>query len=311
VLAVALVRPPVVPQPVLRRGQVVGQPLLLGDLLGVQRLPASPFRAAALDVTGVAAAVHPRPAVTGRVEVDHGGRHVREQRPVVADQHDHTRVGPQPVGEVGQPARVEVVGRLVEQQHGVPRAEQARQPDPVPLPDRQRAERPGAVVDGVQRGQRDLDPPVGVPRVQRLGRRERGGVLLVGAGFGFGERGGGAVEPGQRTTHGRQLEVDEITDGLGRAERELLVGHPDRTRAAHLAPVGGQVTGEHPQQGGLATPVLPDDGDPVTRGGDEIDAGEHGPPTEGDMNSGRADVRRARRGERKMGRHDGTASSKR
>jgi hypothetical protein len=118
------------------------------------------------------------------------------------------------------------------------------------------AERASAVVDGVQRGQRDLDPPVGVPRVERLGLRERGGVGVARARTAVGERVGGALQADQSAAHGGQFEVDQGADGVGGAERDLLVGDADRARTVHFAAVDGQVAGEHPEQGGLAATVL-------------------------------------------------------
>jgi hypothetical protein len=59
----------------------------------------------------------------------------------VADQHDPGVGRPQRLGEVLEPVLVEVVGRLVEQQEVVAGTEQARQPHPVALTDRQLASR--------------------------------------------------------------------------------------------------------------------------------------------------------------------------
>ena len=103
-------------------------------------------------------------------------------------------------------------------------------------------------------------------------------------------------------------EVDQVADGVGRAERELLVGDTGRTRAAHVTAVGGQVAREDAEQRGLAAAVLADHGDAVTGGGDQVDPGEHGSTAEGEVDVGQADVRRAHEGRRKPGCHGRTAS---
>ncbi|GAA1992516.1 hypothetical protein GCM10009754_84390 [Amycolatopsis minnesotensis] len=153
VLAGPLFRTPAAGKPVLRRGKVVGELLVPTPLLLVRRLPPLALGEPALAVTRVTAAVGARPAVAGRVEVEHRGDDIGEQGAVVAHQHHAARVLAQPVGEVGEPVRVEVVGRLVEQEQVVPRAEQARQAHPVALPDRQGGQPPAPVVDGAERGE--------------------------------------------------------------------------------------------------------------------------------------------------------------
>ena len=58
-----------------------------------------------------------------------------------------------------------MVRRLVEQQEIVIGAEQARKAHAVPLPDGEVVQSAGGIGFGVERFQRDLHPPFGVPRI--------------------------------------------------------------------------------------------------------------------------------------------------
>ncbi len=141
VLAGPLVGPPAGGEP--GAGVVGGarEAVALGDLLGVELAPALQVAPPRLLPRVVAAAVQPRPPVGGRVEVEEVRGDRPQQRPVVR----HHDVAARPPGErlaqEAQPAGVEVVGRLVEQEQVVAAAEHGRQPHPVALADRQRRQR--------------------------------------------------------------------------------------------------------------------------------------------------------------------------
>jgi hypothetical protein len=173
-------------------------------------------------------------------------------------------------------------------------AQEAGQPHAVTLPDRQGGQRPGAVVDGAECGERDGHPAVGGPGVPGLRGLQRVGVGLLGAGPLLGERGDRGVEPAQHVSHAGELDVDEVADrraarGPG-ADGDLLVGDADRADPAHRPGVGDQRAGEHLNQGGLAPAVLPDDAEPVAGRYGEVDTGQYGPPAARDVQAGCREV---------------------
>jgi hypothetical protein len=226
---------------------------------------------------------------------------VGQQRAVVTDQHQPAGVLPQPGGEVLEPARVEMVGRFVEQQQVVPGAQQAGQPDAVALPDRQGAERTGTVGDRAERGERHVHPAVGVPGVQGLRCREHLGVGLLGARTFLPQLRDRGVEAPEHGAHAGELDVDEIADrrvACGPEHRcravgpdgDFLVGDADGADPAYGPGVGWQDAGEHLQQRGLATAVLPDDAEPVACGHGEVDAGQDGTAAAGDVHVGHREV---------------------
>jgi hypothetical protein len=275
--------------------------LPLALLLPVLGRPPLALGLVPLPVGRVAAGVRARPAVAGRVEVEHRGDDVGEPRAVVADQHHTARVLAQLRGEVVETACVEVVGRLVEQQQVVPRAQQAGQPDAVALPHGERGERPRAVVDRTEGGEGEVDPSVGVPRVHGLRGRQRLGVGLLGAGLLLGEIGDRGVEPPQHGADAGELDVDEVADRrvargpehrrrpVGR-DGDLLVRDTDGAGPAHRTGVGCEGAGEHLEQGGLAAAVLPDDAEVVARRDGEVDAGQDGAAAARDVHAGRGQV---------------------
>ena len=75
-----------------------------------------------------------------------------------------------------------MVRRLVEQQEIVVGAEQTRQAHPVPLPDGEVVQSAGGIGFGVERFQRDLHPPFGVPRIEDFGVLQSGGISLLRSG---------------------------------------------------------------------------------------------------------------------------------
>ena len=191
--------------------------------------------------------------------------HLAEQLAVVADDHHHPGPGRYRVVEAPARVQVEVVGRLVEQQHGGAPQEQRGQADQDrlaagQLPDRVvEAER--AEAEAVQPGAGALlHVPVAVDRgegviagLARLDRVQRG-------------PGGGDAE---QVGHG----------GVG-AERDGLRQVADVALDAHRAGARVQLTGDEPEQGRLARPVDADEAGPAgaERGGQvREDGGTVGP----------------------------------
>ena len=116
-LAGALVWPPAaLRQAGTRLGRCAGQFCVLRALGGMFLFPRSPLPLTTLDPVRIAAGIDPRQAVASRVEIDEARRHVMKERPVVTDQGNPTGVSPQLLCEEGQPGRVQVVCRLVEEQ---------------------------------------------------------------------------------------------------------------------------------------------------------------------------------------------------
>lgn len=121
----------------------------------------------------------------------------------------------------------------------MPGAEQAGQPHPVTLPDRQGAQLAGPVGAGVEPGQGHVEAALGVPGVQAGGRVQRAGVLLVGVGGAPGEAVGGIVQSTQGGAGGVQGLVGQRTDRLTRTGGQGLLRQAERPRAVHRPPVGG------------------------------------------------------------------------
>jgi hypothetical protein len=286
VLAGALRWSPSGLEPVLCGGQVVGQPSLLDKVTVVALLPAGLFGPAAGHVAGVPVAVPAGPPVGGRIQVEDARGHVGQEPAVVADQH-HPRGGrPQLLGEEGEPVKVEVVGRLVQEEEVVARTEQAGQTDAVPLTNRQRRQPPRPVIDSAEGCQRDVHVPVGLPRVQGHGRLERCRIRVLRAGTRRPQGLGGSLEGGQRDADRGQLQVDQATDrGLG-VDRDLLLCDPDASVPEHLATFRGQRAGQDVQQRRLAAAVLAHDPQACPVVHRERDVGEHRPAATFDVHSG-------------------------
>ncbi len=195
----------------------------------------------------------------------------------MADDGEAARVFAQPARQEGESARVEMVGRLVEQQHVVVRAEQAREADAVALADRQRRQRTVAVGAGAQRREGDVDAAFGVPGVEPGGGVERGGVAVVGGRVALGEGEGRLVQGRKRRERGGQRLGREGADGLAVAGGQLLAGQADRAGPVHGALVRREQPGEDVQEGRLAAAVLADDGGTGPGGHGERDAVQDAP----------------------------------
>jgi hypothetical protein len=165
----ALLRPPSRDESVLRSAETVLQPGMFGLLAVVVLFPAFPLGQASLPVPGIAVPVHARAIIRRGVEVDDGLRNVGQQRAIVADNDDTAAPRSELRGQELEPASVEVVGGLIKQEEVVIGAQEARQPYPITLSHREVCEKPGRVRLRVERFERDLHAPFGIPRIERFG----------------------------------------------------------------------------------------------------------------------------------------------
>ncbi len=134
-----------------------------------------------------------------------------------------------------------MVGGLVEGDHVPVADQQRRQLDPATLATRQRAYRRLPVDIGHQPADHVTGPRVTGP-LMRAQVTDQGG--------------GHAPVPGK-----------DVLLGEG--------GHPQSAPAGHPTGVGGQTSGQNPEQTGLAVPVATHDPDPVTLTDSNGDAVEH------------------------------------
>lgn len=293
VLAGPLVRPPAGGEPIAGLRHRVLQPSVLGLLLLVLLLPLLPLATPRLLPGVISAGVEPRLRVVGRVEVEEPVGDVAQQGPVVADDRETAVVLVEPAGQEVQAVGVEVVGRLVEQQHVVPRAEQTRQAHPIALPHRQRRQGAVAVGTGVKGLQCHVDAAFGVPRVEPGGRVERGGVAVLGARIASGQGEGRLVQRGQGGKRRGQRLGREGADRLAVAGGQLLAGQADRAGPLHGAVVRRDQPGEDVQQRRLAATVLADDRHPRPGGDGDRDVGQDATGPAGHCDVGGAHVRAA------------------
>ena len=129
------------------------------------------------------------------VDLDHVGDDPFEERPVVADDHHAGAQAEHPRLEPGEAVEVEVVGRLVEQEHVESRQQQRGQRRPRRLTARQHERRP---IEQFRResevGPHLTDAGVEVGRPERHPLVERRAVRVVAARHGGGERGRGRLQ---------------------------------------------------------------------------------------------------------------------
>ena len=281
-----------------RRGPDAGrrpEPGQLLLLLGVRLLPAPagghPVLLVRRPATAEAAPAPPvgaEPAGRARVEVEQVGADVVEQDPVVAgEQHDARQVAQERRQHVDRVV-VEVVGRLVQEQASGSRRHQRRQGQPGPLSTGEGADAPC----WVERPQAEplgalLGPSVGVPRVVGDRAVERDGVRRLSRPVGVvAELGGESLDVSDHPAQRRQRTGQDVADRLVVAERRLLPEHRQVVRpvdrAGHHGP-SRQRAGDGPQQGGLAGAVLADQADPSAGLGGQVDAVEHLPGAEPDV----------------------------
>ena len=233
----------------------------------------------ALGQVAVVAALVDRDLLLGEVELDDASDGARQELPVVADDHGRAAQTCHELLEPLQAVEVEVVGRLVEQQHVVAREQQRREPGPGRLPTGQRGHRRLDVDPEAQPGQGHGGPFLEVGATQREPRLERRGIPVVGAGPALAEGFGGGVH---LRLGGADAGAagDEGGHGLAGPTLGFLGQVPDRggRRAQRdRALLGLELGGQQPQEGGLAGAVGPDEADDVARADDEVEPREEGP----------------------------------
>ena len=274
-------RRPVVAAPGLG-DQVVALPGV--RLVGLAGLPARQLPRG--DVLGPAAGVVPDPLL-GQVELhDVGGDPVQEAAVVAGDQ-DRTLVAGDELDDQREPARVEVVGRLVQQQHVVPAEQHGDQRGPRGLTAGEAAERPvGGHVQAHLRGHL-RQPVLEVGRAEREPAVQRRGVLLVGAGPALGQGRGGVVEVAVGGRHAGPP-PGVLEQRLGGVRHHL--GEPPDGGVAGSQPDGAgldrQLADDGAHQRGLAGAVGPDDGGDVAVGEHQVEAAEEGARGEADVEAG-------------------------
>lgn len=226
--------------------------------------------------------------------------------------------GAQVLLQPGQGVVVEVVGRLVQQQHLGTRRQQRGQPQPGLLPTGQPAD--GAIAvhqPETETAQGALHPGVGVVAAARL---EGGGELAVLGHHRLVAVGHRGFQAAQSLLEGAQFAQRPVDDVLHRPLRRQLLVLRDVADAAvgldgDLTRVGSLLPGEQPQQGGLARPVLPDDAGALAHGERARHVIEDGPAVEGLADVARGDLRghawspRRSRGARPPGPQIGTNAS--
>ncbi len=239
-----------------------------------------------------------------QVQLGDPGGGGRQERPVVADQHDALAGSGQEGLQAVEPVEVEVVGGLVEQQH-VEAGEQDRgQPGLDPLA----AGEPGHRLPQDSGAQADLGEHPRHPGVVVLATegQEAGQGVVVGLQLG---RLGPVPHGGQRLLQGhlghRQAGATFQVGGGGLPfERVGLLGEvadvQPRRGALDRARGGRLQAGQRPQQGRLAGPVAAEHADPAVAVDHQVDGVEHqlGATDDGEFTCGEHALRVTRRGSR-------------
>jgi hypothetical protein len=230
--------------------------------------PAPPGRRLLGEVAGVSVAV-PDDASPVAVHLQQAGGDAIEERPVVRDRHRGAPPGAQVLLQPVQGAFVEVVGRLVQQQHLRRGRQDGRQPQPDPFPAGETAHG-AAAVDQTQPEpvQGAFHPRVGVIAAAQLEDRHQVPVLGRGRLLAPGHRRLQAAHPLLDGAQTAQRPVDDLLDGRVRRRPPVLGEIADATGGLDddAALVRLFAPGEQPQQGGLAGAVLSDDPGALARG---------------------------------------------
>lgn len=264
------------------------QLLQLGVLLvpaAAQFLEAGEAFAAGLVEGGEATAVHPGVGARGSgLDRDDLLGGAGQQFPVVGDeQHGLAGLG-EPLLQPALAGHVEVVVRLVEQQHLVGAAQQRLQDEAFLFTPGQGAHLPplGLVVRHPQRG-RGAHVPQGLrlvpPRLGPVGERLRvgqlGGLVVHRHDRVLGGVDGarGLPDPGRRDGHQQVAHGGLVADGA-----HELAHHAEAATDGHGPAVRSQLPGQQAQQGGLARAVGSDEGHDGPLPHPEGDVAEERPP---------------------------------
>ena len=213
------------------------------------------------------------------VELDDVGDGAFEEGAVVAHEHDGARQRAHEPFETIERGQVEIVRRLVEQQHVVAREQECGELHARRLASRERRQ---LLVEQTQRKaefvERGVEPGVEVGPAEAQPAVEGVAVQVGGAVVARRQRGGGRLHRlGRLGDSGAP--PDELRHGLTGATLGLLVQVADRGAGRggdHRALVRSQVAGEHAQERGLADAVRADEPDAVARRRQQIDGVEDG-----------------------------------
>ena len=236
-------------------------PLVVVLLEGVAGLP--PGQLPRFEIGGVAAVEQPRGA-RRLVDVEHGRDGPGEKLAVVRDDDQARLQRTAELLELLEAGKVEVVGRLVEQEDVVARQQHRGERGPGRLAARQRrgfsseVDRQAEVVAHLPDAYVEIGATQAEPALQ--GRA----VVIVGAGGALGEGLGRPVERGLCRGHAGPALEERRERLAGPAIRFLREQADIRGRGGqrHGATVGHEQPGEGRQQGGLAGPVRADDPEP-------------------------------------------------
>jgi hypothetical protein len=209
----------------------------------------------------------------GRVQVDQLGADRVQEHPVVAGQHHRSGQPGQVLFQEADRGVVQVVGRLVQQQRpGLP-DQKLGQPEPGALATGEGGQPPApplwAGAGQAEPGEHQLGPAVGVPQLVVGRPLQQLAVAVQGLGVirPVLQPGRQLVEPPLVGADLAQRVVDHLGERGAPRMRQLLVQEPEVGGAADGTRVGLDQAGEHPQQGGLAGPVLTDQAHPLAGGG--------------------------------------------
>ncbi len=238
----------------------------------VRLLPARPGRGLGGEEAGVAAAEAGDRAVLDLQ--DHRGDAVEED--AVVGHHGHRApVLAQALFEPGQRRLVEVVGRLVEQQHARRGGQHAGQAQPRLLAAGQARQAPVAAhVGEAETVEGPLDAGVGLVAAAQLVSRHELPVFVHDL---VGERRLQLAHPALHRAQVGERGVDGLLDRVIRRQAEGLPEVAEVALDAHLAVVGPLDPRDEAQQRGLARAVLPDDAGALAGSHGEGDVGEDGP----------------------------------
>ena len=228
-----------------------------------------------VQICRIASAVGPD-LLLGQVEFDDPGHGPGEELPVVADQDGPGAQALDECLQPGEPVEVQVVGRLVQQEHVVAAEQQRGQRRPRRLAAGQDGHELIELHGQAQAGHDRIGPLVQVCAAERQPPLQPARVAVIRSGPSGGQRVRGGlhrvVRRGDAGAPGQ-----ELPDGLARAPIRLLRQIADRRlRRAdrHRTGVRAGFAREQAQQGGLARAVRADQADDITGAGHQVQTRE-------------------------------------
>jgi hypothetical protein len=109
--------------------------------------------------------------------------------------------------------------------------------------------------------ERDVNPSIGVPGIEKFGIGECAAVGAIGSAATVGECLGGVVEGDQRSSRIGKFRVDEVADGSAIVDWHFLVRGSERSDPSDTAGIRGETTGQDLDQRSFALTVFADDSD--------------------------------------------------